>query len=65
VINRIQGKYTYKIKSSQTARECMSSSIGYRNDERIIAYIVMECDSNEKQIFKAGDNSVIDIATPA
>ena len=43
----------------------MSSSIGYQNDKCIIAYIIVDCDSNEKRIFKAGDNNVIDVTTPA
>jgi len=30
-------------------RECMSSYIGYRHDECIIAYVIVNRDSNEKQ----------------
>ena len=43
----------------------MSSSVGYRNDERIIACVIVNRDSNEKQVFKAGDNIVIDVTMPA
>ena len=31
----------------------------------MIAYNIMNCDSNEKQVFKAGDNNVIDVTSPA
>ena len=30
-------------------RECMSFYVGYRNNERIISYVIVNCDSNEKQ----------------
>ena len=43
----------------------MSSSVGYPNDKRIISYVVVERDSNEKQTFKAVDNNVIDNTTSA
>ena len=36
----------------------MSSSVGYQNDERTIACVIVNRDSNEKQAFKAGDNIV-------
>ena len=32
---------------------------------RTIAYDIVNCDSNEKQVFRAGDNIVIDVTTPA
>ena len=32
---------------------------------RTIAYDIVNRDSNEKQVFKAGDNIVIDVTTPA
>ena len=32
---------------------------------RTIAYDIVNRDSNEKQVFKAGDNNVIDGTTPA
>ena len=41
----------------------MSSSVRYQNDEGIIAYVVVEHYSNEKQIFKAADNNVINVTT--
>ena len=31
---------------------------------RTIAYDIVNRDSNEKQVFKAGDNSVIDVTSP-
>ena len=31
---------------------------------RTIACVIMNHDSNEKQVFKAGDNNVIDVTTP-
>jgi len=42
----------------------MSSSVGYRNGERTIACVIVNRDSNEKQVIEAGDNIVIDITTP-
>jgi len=48
-INRIQGKSGLQKKSSQIARECMSSYIGYWYGERIILYVIVGCNSNEKQ----------------
>ena len=39
--------------------------VGYRNDKCIIAYVIMNRDSNEKQIFIAADNNVIHVTTPA
>ena len=47
-INRIQGKSNLKNKSPQIARECMSSYVGYLRDERIIAHVIVERDSNMK-----------------
>ena len=32
---------------------------------RTIAYDIVNRDSNEKQVFEAGDNNVIDVTTPA
>ena len=55
----------WKIKSSQIARECMSSSVGYRSTDHTIASVIVNRDSNEKQVFKAGDNNVIDVTSPA
>ena len=46
-------------------RACMSSYVGYRHDERIIACVIVNRDSNEKQIFKAADNNGIDVTTSA
>ena len=43
----------------------MSSYVGYRNDERTIACVIVNYDSNEKQVFEAGDNIVIDVTSPA
>ena len=42
-------------------RECTSSYVGYQNDERTIACVIVNHDSNEKQVFKAGDNIVMDV----
>jgi len=39
----------------------MSSYAGYPTDERIISYIIVECNSNEKQTYKAADNNVMDV----
>ena len=33
--------------------------------DRTIAYDIVNRDSNEKQVFKAGDNIMIDVTTPA
>jgi len=30
-----------------------------------IAYDIVKCDTNKKQVFKAGDNNVMDMTTPA
>ena len=32
---------------------------------RTIAYHIVNRDSNEKQVFKAGDNNVLDVTSPA
>ena len=32
---------------------------------RTIACVIVNRDSNEKRVFKAGDNNVIDVTTPA
>ena len=45
--------------------KCISSYVGYRNDECTIACAIVNRDSNEKQVFKAGDNNAIDVLTPA
>ena len=65
VFNRIVGKSMLKNKSPQIAREYMSSYVEYLCNERIISYVIVECDSNEKQIFKAADNNVTGVTTPA
>jgi len=54
-----------EIKSFQITRESVSSSVGYRFDDRTIACVIVNRDSNEKQVLKAGDNTVIDVTTPA
>ena len=36
-------------KANKTLRECMSSYIGYQHGEHIIAYVIVDCDSNEKE----------------
>ena len=47
-------------------RKCSSSYVGYRNDERIIACAIMDCDSNEKEDYEVlADNNVMDVLTPA
>ena len=43
----------------------MSSSVGYQFDDRTIVCVIVNRDSYEKQGFKAGDNIVIDVTTPA
>jgi len=53
------------MKSSQIAREYVSSSVVYRFDDRTIACAIVNRDSNEKQGFKAGDNIVIDMTPPS
>jgi len=50
-------------KNFQIARECTSSYVGYRYNERTIAYVIMDCDSNEMQDSKAADNNVIYVYT--
>ena len=42
LLNRIQGKSMLKNKSSQIARDYMSSYVGYIRDERIIAHVIVE-----------------------
>ena len=41
-INRIQGKSMLENKSSQIARDYMSSYVGYLCDERTIAHVIVE-----------------------
>ena len=53
-----------EIKCFQITRESVSSSVGYRFDDRTIACVIVNRDSNEKQSFKAGDNIVIDVTAP-
>ena len=48
IINRIVGKSMLKNKSPQIGRECISSYVGYILDKHIIAYVVVEHDSNMK-----------------
>ena len=43
----------------------MSSSVGYRFDDHAIACVIVNRNSNEKKVFKAGDNIGIDVTTPA
>jgi len=52
-INRIQSKYMLEHKSSQIVRESMSSYVGYRNEERIVLYVIVKRDSNEKQAIES------------
>ena len=52
-------------KFSDRERECMSSYVGYRFDDRTIVCAIVNRDSNEKQGFKADDNIVIDMTTLA
>ena len=64
-VKRIQGKYMLENKKLSD-REIM-----YQFLRRIpiqnhtIACVIVNRDSNEKQVFKAGDNIVIDVTTPA
>ena len=43
----------------------MSSYVGYLCNKRIIAYVIVERNSNEKQTTKAVDNNAMDIIMPA
>jgi len=47
-VNRIQGKSMIENKSTQIARDYMSSYIGYLHDERIIDHVIVERVSNMK-----------------
>ena len=64
-INRIKGKYMLENK------KLSDRDIPYQFLCRIliqnltIAYNIVNRDSNEKQVFKAGDNNVIDVTSPA
>jgi hypothetical protein len=63
--NRIQGKYMLENKKLSD-REIMYQflhRIPIQN--RTIAYDIVNRDLNEKQVFKAGDNIVIDETSPA
>jgi len=64
-VNRIQGKSMLENKKLSDREECMSSSVGYRFDDRTIVCVIVNRDSNEKQVFKAGDNNVIDETSSA
>ena len=47
-------------------RKCSSSYVGYRHDERIIACVFVNRDSNEKQVLKVLDNNnVMGVLMPA
>ena len=48
-LNRIQGKCMSENKSVQITIECLSSYVGDLCDKRIILYLIVERDSNEKQ----------------
>ena len=61
LLNRIQGKYMLENKKLSDRERVY----GYQNDERTITCVIVNRDSNEKQVFKAGDNIVIDVTTPA
>jgi len=47
--NRISGKSMLKIKSTQIARECTSSYVEHLHSERIIAYDIVERNSNQNR----------------
>ena len=42
-----------KNKSPQIARMSMISYVGYLCNERVISYVIVERDSNEKQVNKS------------
>ena len=65
MLNRIQGKYMLENKklSDRERRYQFLRRIPIQN--RTIASVIVNRDSNEKRIFKAGDNIVIDVTTPA
>ena len=65
ILNRIQGKYMLG-KTKLLDRDILYQflrRIPIQN--RTIAYDIVNRDSNEKQVFKAGDNIVIDMTSPA
>ena len=64
-LNRIQGKYMLENKKLSD-REIMYQFLRRTPIQNCtIAYDIVNRDSNEKQVFKAGDNIVIDVTSPA
>ena len=64
-VNRIQGKSMLENKKLSD-REIMYQFLRRISIQNCtIAYDIVNRDSNEKRVFKAGDNNVIDVTTPA
>ena len=63
--NRIQGKYMLENKKLSD-RKIIYQFLGrIPIQNRTIAQVIVNRESNEKEVFKVGDNIVIDVTTPA
>ena len=52
-------------KANKALRECMSSYVGYWRGGCMIAYVIVDRDSNEMHVKKVAGNNVIDVSLPA
>ena len=48
-----------KMKTTQISMMIMSSYVGYIRDKRILAYVIVERNSNQNRAVQAGNNNVI------
>ena len=65
IITRIKGKYMIENKKLSDRKRRYQFLRRWPNQNRTIAYDIVNRDSNEKQVFKVPDNNVIDVTSPA
>ena len=64
-LNRIQGKSMLENKKLSDRERVYEFLRRIPIQNRTIACVIVNRDSNEMQVFKAGDNNVIDVTSPA